>query len=159
MGHRLKCLVIECEIRLFNRMMMCQVKSILLALLLGSVCGSISCLSNASAQTPPNIMAATGILRGKVTMGPTMPVERAGGAPAIAPVAGASVNVTSASGVPIASAITGADGAYRIAIAPGDYLVTVTPPRRMFRSIVPQQVTVASGAPTVLDITLDTGIR
>jgi hypothetical protein len=92
-------------------------------------------------------------------MGPTMPVERAGGAPAIAPVAGASVNVTSASGVPIASAITGADGAYRIAIAPGDYLVTVTPPRRMFRSFVPQQVTVASGAPTVLDITLDTGIR
>jgi hypothetical protein len=29
----------------------------------------------------------------------------------------------------------------------------------MFRSFVPQQVTVASGAPTVLDITLDTGIR
>jgi hypothetical protein len=92
-------------------------------------------------------------------MGPTMPVERAGGAPAIAPVAGASVKVTSASGVPIASAVTGADGAYSVVIAPGDYLVTVTPPRRMFRSFVPQQVTVASSAPTVLDITLDTGIR
>jgi hypothetical protein len=136
-----------------------KVKSILFAVLLGSICGSISCLSNASAQTALNIMAATGILRGKVTMGPTIPIERAGGPPAVAPVAGANVNVTDKSGAPTASAVTGADGAYSIAIAPGDYLVTVTPPRRMFRGFVPQQVTVASGAPTVLDITLDTGIR
>src|SRR5260370_37074454 len=107
--------------------MMRKVELILLAVLLGSVCGSISCPSDVSAQTPPNIRAATGILRGKVTMGPTMPVERPGGPPAIAPVAGAGVNVTSASGVPIASAVTGADGAYSVAIAPGDYLVTVTP--------------------------------
>jgi hypothetical protein len=139
--------------------MMRKVELMLVAMLLGSLCGSISCPSNACAQTPPNPNAATAILRGKVTMGPTMPVERAGGPPAIAPVAGASVNITDTSGVPIASAITGADGAYSIAIAPGDYLVTVTPPRRILNKLVQRQVTIATGAPTVLDITLDTGIR
>lgn len=139
--------------------MMRKVELILLAVLLGAVCGSLWRPSHAAAQTPPNAPAATAILRGKVTMGPTMPIERAGGPPAVAPVAGASVNVTSASGIPIASAITGADGAYSIAIAPGDYLVTVTPPRRMLSRFVPRQVTVASGAPTVLDLKLDTGIR
>ena len=136
-----------------------RVELILLAVLLGSVCASLSCASSVSAQTPPNANAATGSLQGKVTMGPTMPVERAGGPPAIAPVAGARVNVTDTNGVPIASTVTGSDGAYSIAIAPGDYLVTVTPPRRMLRRFVPRQVTVASGAPTMLDITLDTGIR
>jgi hypothetical protein len=139
--------------------MMRKVKLIFLVVLLGALCGSLWCPSDGSAQTPPNAPAATAILRGKVTTGPTVPVERAGGPPAIAPVAGASVNVTDPNGVPIASAITGADGTYRVPVAPGDYLVTVTPPRRMLRRFVPRQVTVTSGAPTVLDITLDTGIR
>lgn len=136
-----------------------KVKLIVLAVLLSSVCGSISCPPNVSAQTAPNADAATAILRGKVTISPTMPVERAGGPPAIAPLAGARVNITDQSGAPIASAITGADGTYSAPIAPGNYLVTVTPPRRMLRKFVPRQVTVASGAPTVLDIALDTGIR
>jgi Carboxypeptidase regulatory-like domain len=139
--------------------MMRKLEWVLLAVLLGSVCGSISCTSNASAQTAQNANAATAILRGKVTMGPTMPVERAGGPPAIAPVAGASVNITDTSGVPIASAITGADGTYSVPVAPGDYLITVTPARGMLNKLVQRQVTIATGAPTVLDITLDTGIR
>jgi hypothetical protein len=139
--------------------MMRKLEWVLLAVLLGSVCGSISCTSNASAQTAQNANAATAILRGKVTMGPTMPVERAGGRPAIAPVAGASVNITDTSGVPIASAITGTDGTYSVPVAPGDYVITVRPARRMLNKLVQRQVTIATGAPTVLDITLDTGIR
>jgi carboxypeptidase family protein len=140
-------------------MMMRKVELILLAMLLGTLCVSICCAPDIAAQTPPHATAASAILCGKVTMGPTMPVERAGGPAAIAPVAGASVNVTSTVGVPIASATTGADGFYSIPLTPGDYLVTVTPPRRMLRRFVPRQVTVAPGAPTVLDLTLDTGIR
>jgi Carboxypeptidase regulatory-like domain len=139
--------------------MMRKLEWVLLAVLLGSVRGSISCTSNALAQAAQNANAATGLLQGKVTMGPTMPVERAGGPPAIAPVAGASVNITDTSGVPIASAITGADGTYSVPVAPGDYLITVTPPRRMLNKLVQRQVTIATGARTVLDITLDTGIR
>jgi hypothetical protein len=137
-----------------------KVELIPLVMLLGTLCSSIWCAPDAAAaQTPPKAAAMTAILRGKVTMGPTMPVERAGGPPAIAPVAGASVNVTSTGGDPIASATTGADGAYHIPLAPGDYLVTVTPPRRMLRGFVPRQVTVAPGPAIVLDLNLDTGIR
>ena len=146
------------EIRLVTpEKMMRKLELILLATLLGTLCDPISCAPDAAAQTPPE--AAAAILRGKVTMGPTMPVERAAGPPAIAPVAGASVNVASTSGVPIASASTGPDGAYGIPLAPGDYLVTVTFPRRMLSRFVPRQVMVAPGAPTVLDLKLDTGIR
>ncbi len=136
-----------------------KVRLIFLVVLLGALSGSLWCPSDGSAQTPSYAPAATAILRGKVTTGPTVPIGRAGEPPAIAPVAGASVNAASTSGVPIASAITGPDGAYTFAIAPGDYLVTVIPPRRMLSRFVPRQVTVTSGAPTVLDITLDTGIR
>jgi hypothetical protein len=139
--------------------MMRKIKLIFLVVLLGALCGSLCCPSDGSAQTPPNAPAATGLLRGKVTMGPTMPVERAGGPPAIAPVAGASVNVTDPNGVPIASAITGADGIYSVPVAPGDYLVTVTPARRMLGRMAPRSVAIAPGTPTMLDITLDTGIR
>jgi len=78
--------------------MMRKVKLIFLVVLLGALCGSLWCPSDGSAQTPPNAPAATAILRGKVTTGPTVPVERAGGPPAIAPVAGASVNVTDPNG-------------------------------------------------------------
>ncbi len=136
-----------------------KVELMFLAALLGAPCGSIWCASNASAQMPPNANAATAILRGKVMMGPTMPVERAGGPPAVAPVAGASVNVTDPSGVPIASAITGADGTYSVPVAPGNYLVTVTPAKRMLARMVPRSVAVTPGTTTMLDITLDTGIR
>jgi hypothetical protein len=139
--------------------MMRKVELILLAMLIGTLGGPICCGPDTAAQTLPNANTATAMLRGKVTMGPTMPVERAGAPPAIAPVAGASVNVTSTVGLPIASATTGADGSYSIPLVPGDYLVTVTPPQRMIRRFASRRVAIAPGAPTVLDLKLDTGIR
>ena len=136
-----------------------KVELTLLAALFGALFGLTSCASHATAQTPPNAAATTAILRGKVTMGPTMPVERIGGPPAIAPVVGARVDITNANGVTIASVITGADGSYSAPVAPGDYLVTVTPAARMLGRIVPRSITVTPGTPAALDITLDTGIR
>jgi len=119
----------------------------------------VSCASHATAQTPPNGSAATAILQGKIRMGPTMPVQRMGGPPAVAPVAGARVNITNADGVTIASVTTDADGNYTAHVAPGAYVVTVTPATRMLGKNAPRTVTVTPGTPTVLDIMLDTGIR
>lgn len=128
-------------------------------ILIAAVLVFVSCASHATAQTPSNSSTATAILRGKVTMGPTMPVQRMGGPPAVAPVAGARVDITNADGVTIASVTTDADGNYSAHVAPGAYLVTVTPAARMLGRKAPRTVTVTPGAPTELDIMLDTGIR
>jgi hypothetical protein len=136
-------------------MTMRNIEMILIVALLAIV----SCASHATAQTPSKSDGASAILRGKVSMGPTMPVQRMGGPPAVAPVAGARVDITNADGVTIASVITGADGSYTAHVAPGSYVVTVTPAVRMLGRNTPRTVTITAGAPNELDIRLDTGIR
>jgi hypothetical protein len=92
-------------------------------------------------------------------MGPTMPMQSIGGPPAIAPAVGAHVDIANVNDAMVASVTSGADGSYSVPLASGDYLVTVTPATRILGRIARRSVTVTPGAPTALDITLDTGIR
>ena len=127
--------------------------------LLCAAIGLLSWMAPASGQAPPHLTVNGSILRGTITMGPTMPVQRLGGPPAIAPVVGARVDIANVDGITVASVTTGADGSYSVPLAPGDYVVTVRPATRMIGRNAPRSVTVTPGAPTALDIMLDTGIR
>ena len=128
-------------------------------ILISAVFGFAWCMALANAQGPPRASAKVSILEGRITMGPTMPMQRMGEPPAIAPAAGAHVDIAKVNGAMVASVTTGADGSYSVPLTPGDYFVTVTPATRILGRIARRSVTVTPGAPTALDITLDTGIR
>jgi hypothetical protein len=108
---------------------------------------SVSCGSHA---IPP-----AGGLEGRVTIGPTCPVELAG-SPCPPGIWSGTVRATSTDG-DAHETTTGSDGSFQLALAPGTYTVTpVTnggPP-------TPKPVTVAVGTTVQhLDLQVDSGIR
>ena len=104
----------------------------------------------------PAVPTDSGI-RGTVRIGPTSPVQRQG-EPADGPFA-AELVIRDPSGAVIARARSGADGAYSVNLAPGDYTIEgvgggtpPTPPSA-------QSFTVRAHAFTVVDLAYDSGIR
>ena len=112
-------------------------------------------------QTAALASAAVGSgVGGRVTGGPTCPVERPGD-PACAAriVAGAVLTVRDAGGNEVARFTTDASGFYRIALPAGEYTLEGAPVEGFMSGPSPASFTVADGALTSLDPGYDTGIR
>jgi len=110
----------------------------------------------AMAQAP----AEMGVLTGQVTLGPTAPVERAGGPPAWQPAPGVQIIIYGAGPQEVATVLTDAQGRYRASLPAGRYRVEMPPlPSRAFTKDLPAWVTVTPGQETSLNIRLDTGLR
>jgi hypothetical protein len=99
---------------------------------------------------------------GLVHLGPQCPVESAGDPCDDQPAANVTVTVSEqipgdayAAGDVVARTTTGPDGTYRVAVAPGDYVVTAD--AGMSCELMDARVT--KGAYTQVDIPCDTGIR
>ena len=98
---------------------------------------------------------------GRVSAGPTCPVERPGD-PACAPrmVEGAVLVVRDAAGKDIARTTTDASGLFRFGnLAAGDYTLEPQPVEGFMGTAQPMPFTVTDGALTWLDVSYDTGIR
>ncbi len=67
--------------------------------------------------------------------------------------------VRDAAGREVGRTTTAADGTFRIALAPGDYILEPQPVEGMMGTARPQDVTVVGGAPTTVQVAYDTGIR
>ena len=111
-----------------------------------SIC--VACASGAG-------MPAGGI-EGRVTTGPTCPVQREG-SPCPPGIWTGTVRATSSDGAAYESA-TGPDGSYRLALAPGTYTVTPVVDGAGPPTAEPVTVTVGSTMQQ-LDLQLDSGIR
>jgi hypothetical protein len=96
---------------------------------------------------------------GRVTAGPTCPVERPND-PACAPrmVAGAVLIVRDGAGKEIARVTTDASGLFRFALAAGEYTLEPQPVEGLMGTAQPMPFTVTDGI-TWLDVAYDTGIR
>lgn len=118
-----------------------------------------------SAALPSNSVPTTGgpWIIGTATAGPVCPVERNPPDPACAPrpVAGATVEVHGAGGMVIATATTGADGSYRVAVPAGSVQVVAAPVAGLMRAPAPIDVVVPAGSSAWVrvDLSYDTGIR
>lgn len=126
-------------------------RRVALLLVVGSIL--VSCASSKAAGN-----GSSGI-QGTVTIGPTCPVERIDSPCPPAPYA-AKITVSS-EGTVAATVTTGADGAFRIALAPGTYTIHADPANgdgiAHMRPLDP--VTVSAGAFSHVSITFDSGIR
>jgi hypothetical protein len=102
--------------------------------------------------------ASSGI-EGRVTIGPTCPVERPDSPCPDAPFV-ATVRVMSGSDV-AASGTSAKDGSFRIAVPPGTYSVEADPVSSggIARGIPVSNVVVHPGAFTHVNVTFDSGIR
>jgi hypothetical protein len=109
-------------------------------------------------QAPQGAGPGTGI-EGVVTLGPTTPVCRAG-TPCSRPVA-ATIAVRDAAGRQVLQFTSGADGRFRVDLAPGTYTLAPLPLRAgsPFPRPVPATVTVTAGSYAHAEVTYDTGIR
>jgi len=102
---------------------------------------------------------ATGVLQGKVTIGPLCPVEPCPGAVPNPYVSRSLVLGPSNSGDAIMVKLN-EDGTYRAEVAEGTYTVQLTSCTYLGCSrALPQQTTVSAGKTTELAIDIDTGIR
>ena len=130
----------------------------LIALLFVVACAAVAGPSARQDGLPPPGM---GRISGTVLRAPVLPVE-VPGSDNSAPVAGAKVIVTPASGSSAAaSASTDSAGKYRLFVTPGRYVVTLDPTDGFGFATkdLPATVTVMEGQTTALDIRIDTGIR
>jgi len=97
-----------------------------------------------------------GVVTGRVTAGPTCPVERGGDPCPERPVV-AEVQARAAGRV-VASSRSRADGTYRLELAGGTYTVVATTPNELPRC-ADRIVAVTEAHTTIADISCDTGIR
>jgi hypothetical protein len=109
---------------------------------------SASCASRAAAPS--------GGIEGRVTIGPTCPVEQVGSPCPPGTWTGA-VRATSSEGA-VHEAATGSDGSYRLALTPGTYTVTPVVQSGGPPTARPAMVTVGTTMQQ-LDLQLDSGIR
>jgi hypothetical protein len=101
-----------------------------------------------------------GTLTGRVTRGPMFPVSGPGvPAPSARPVAGAELKLLDSKGAVVATARTGADGFFRVAIPPGQYRVGRGTGFSGATKNLPSLVSVSPGNETRFDVVVDTGIR
>ena len=107
-----------------------------------------------------NVAATTTGIGGRVTAGPTCPVERPGD-PACAPrpVSGAVLVVTDGSGKEVAKVTTDGSGLFRIPLAAGEYTITPQAVEGFIGGAQPVTVTVVDKAQAWAPVDYDTGIR
>jgi len=110
----------------------------------------------APAVSPP--APGTGI-QGVVQAGPTCPVERINSPCPPHPLA-ATVVVRDAAGREVARTQSGADGHFKVDVAPGTYTVVgLNIGSSMLPRPIPTTVTVTSGSYTTVNVEYDSGIR
>jgi Carboxypeptidase regulatory-like domain len=108
-----------------------------------------------SHRTTTTVVVASGVV-GRVTAGPTCPVERPDKACPPRPVS-AEIDVHDRNGRTVAKTKSSADGRYRIGVTPGNYtLVVVT---STFPRCPETSISVKAGVFARVDISCDTGIR
>jgi hypothetical protein len=108
--------------------------------------------------TPP--AAGMGILTGRVTKWPVSPVQGPGTPPAAAPAPGVKILIYGAKRQEIAAVLTDEDGQYRLNLPAGPYLIEMAPVKgKGFSKDLPAKVVITQGQETILNISLDTGIR
>jgi hypothetical protein len=112
------------------------------------------CAGGAGQTTRPD----TGI-RGMVLLGPTCPVEEAGGSPCLTPLAAELVVRSKDGSTEVARVASGADGRFELALPPGEYVIWPEPGENGFPVAQPLDVTVTAGMFTELEINYDSGIR
>jgi len=141
--------------------------SILIIIIFGTI------LSFACENSTNNTTLKTGILEGKVTIGPLCPVEPCNLTPEqIAAIYEARkiIIYEKSSLSKIAEIQLNADGEYSVALDPGQYIVdvsdangTVLPldlsQRPQFGNAIPQEAELFSDQTTISDFDIDTGIR
>jgi hypothetical protein len=74
-------------------------------------------------------------------------------------VSGAIVVVRSAAGAEVGRVRTADDGTFLVDVPAGDYVVEGLPATGLMGTPAPQNVTVAAGTRTIIELTYDTGIR
>jgi hypothetical protein len=128
--------------------------------------GTVTWVAEDGSELTPDLATAlttgstTSGVGGRVTGGPTCPVERPGD-PACAGrlVSGAVLVVKGADGNEVARFTTDESGFFRIALPAGDYLLEAAAVEGFMSGPSPTQFTVSQGALTALDLSYDTGIR
>jgi hypothetical protein len=106
----------------------------------------------------PAAQAGTGI-QGTVQAGPTCPVERVNSPCPPRPLA-ATVVVRDASGAEVTRFHSGADGRFKVDLAPGTYtLVGLNIGSGFLPRPIPTSVTVTPGSYTTINVEYDSGIR
>ncbi len=128
--------------------------------------GTVSVVSESGPVVPadawPSPIGAgrTGV-GGIALAGPVCPVERVPPDPACSPrpVTGAAVVIRDGSGAEIARTATAADGSFLVELRAGEYVVEPQPAEGLLGTAAPQDVTVADGAVTAVQLDYDTGIR
>ena len=129
--------------------------------LLGAACGASTATSgSAPAPTSP---PSLGVLEGRVTIGPLVPVEREGvPTPTVPPetYTSRSLNIYEADGATLVTNVPfKGDGTYRVELAPGTYVVKLARSGLDRASSLPQTIAIRAGETVQLDIDIDTGIR
>ena len=115
---------------------------------------AVAVLSTACGSQPAT--SSSGI-EGTVTVGPTCPVERLASPCPERPIS-RGVSVQDRSGRQVAHFTTGADGRFRVALAPGTYTV-VGDRNGILPRPIPTTATVREGQYTHVDVRYDSGIR
>ena len=102
-----------------------------------------------------------GFIEGTVTAGPQCPVERDPPDPACAdqPVVGAVIGISPQGSGTISHPITDELGRYFATLPPGSYVIEPQPVEGLLGTPGVVEVTIESGATTVLELQYDTGIR
>jgi len=104
----------------------------------------------------------TGVLEGRVTIGPISPVEREGEKREVPPEVyeARKVMVYDRSGKRLVKQVDlGEDGHYSVNLKPGTYVVDINRIGVDRSGDVPAEIRVAAGETVVVDIDIDTGIR
>ena len=132
---------------------MCRSATCLALIAVGSV---VLAACGTHAGHSASVGPATGVVTGRVTAGPTCPVERVGHACLPMPVV-ADVQARAAGRV-VASGRSHADGTYRLDLPGGTYTVVAVTPNLLPRC--PAHTVTVTAARTISgDIACDTGIR
>lgn len=118
--------------------------------------GVVGVLTGCGSSPAPGHPGAATIV-GRVTAGPTCPVERAASPCPDRTVSGASVRAV-AHGVVETTTRTNSTGDYRLTVEPGQYTVIATNVGG-YPSHAQRWVTVAAGQQATVDLVVDTGIR
>lgn len=117
-----------------------------------AACGAVAAPTDGQMRPSPSSVA---LLQGTVVVEPTCPVQRIGSPCPPAPLRGARVEAYSGNTL-AAAAVTDSSGHYLVHLTPGQYLIRVANPS--LPRLVTQQ-TVALSGDTVLNLSVDSGIR
>jgi len=124
-----------------------------------TVLAAIAVLTASLATGCGGASGPTGLLEGKVTLGPITPVEQMGGEPDSGPYA-AIIDVATPDGDVVETVESGSDGAFSMRLPAGSYrLVPRSPQDSPLPYAAPLDTTIVAGKTTDVEIAYDSGIR